>query len=195
MAALLSAPSALMVLPAVGFGISFYLARKRQIRGFLAKFRASQHPNPNFSIEPMYCRLCGGDGFVPCRLCNEAGVLARGGFVKKNTVRVGTLVGTKWTSVSAIKGKWRHFLCVEKKGRNTKDGVAILTSTCGPLANRIRVEIPVRELKNREIWEGGWTTLKDIRAGAALPATLCSACKGHKTVMCPRCDGLGQVGL
>lgn len=97
--------------------------------------------------------------------------------------------------MSAIDGKWRHFLCVEKKGRNTKNGLAILSSTCGPVENRIRVEVPVKELKNREVWEGGWTTLNQIRAGGGRPATICSACRGEKAVMCPRCDGLGQIGL
>lgn len=110
-------------------------------------------------------------------------------------MRVASLVGTKWTSASAVDGKWRHFWCVGKKGRNARDSIAVLSSTCGPIANRIRLEVPVRELKRREMWEGGWTTLNDIQTGGAVPATICSACKGQKIVMCPRCDGLGQLGL
>lgn len=196
MAALLSAASPSLVIPVVGLATtSLYLAKKRHMRGMYANLWTSQNLNPNLGREPLYCRLCRGNGFIPCELCNKTGVLARGGFAKRNSVRVASLVGTKWTSVSAINGKWRHFLCVEKKGRNAKDGIAVLSSTCGPVANRIRLEVPVRELKKREIWEGGWTTLNDIRAGETLPATVCSACKGQKLVMCPRCDGLGQLGL
>lgn len=171
------------------------LAKKRNIRGFRTNVLTSPYMNSHVGSEPMYCRLCGGDGFIPCKLCNETGMLGRGGFSKRNMVRVASLVGTKWTSVSAIDGKWRHFLCIAKKGRNAKDGVAILSSTCGPVANRIQIEVPVHALKSREVWEGGWTTLIDIRAGSSGPATQCSACRGHKKVMCPRCDGLGQVGL
>lgn len=172
------------------------LAKKRNLRGARAKMWTSKALNADlgYQSEPIYCRLCGGSGQRPCAVCNETGSLARGGFAKKNTVRVSSMVGTKWTSVSAIDGKWRHFLCVGKKGRNAKDGVAVLSSTCGPVQNRIKVEVPVSELKNREVWEGGWTTLKDIRDGGVI-ATRCSACRGEKTVPCPRCDGLGQVGI
>lgn len=145
--------------------------------------------------EPDYCPLCSGEGTIPCKVCRETGSLARGGFTKKNSIRIASLVGSKWTSVSAINGKWRHFLCTGKKGKNTKDAVAILSSTCGPVENRIKMEIPLKQLKSRELWDGGWTTLNDIHAGGGLPGTACSACRGEKTVMCPRCDGLGQLGL
>lgn len=175
---------------------SLYLAKKKHLRGKHAKLWASPLLNPNLhKLPPTPCRLCHGEGLIPCQLCNQTGVLARGGFARRNTVRIASLVGTKWTSVSAIDGKWRHFLCVEKKGRNASNGVAILSSTCGPVQNRIRVEVPVKELKNREIWEGGWTTLSEIRGGGGPPATICTACRGDKAVMCPRCSGLGQVGL
>lgn len=183
---LLVAGLALTVLP---------LAKKKNLRGVRGNLWKSAHLNPFVGEEPIYCRLCNGEGTIPCTLCKETGVLARGGFAKRNTVRVPSLVGSKWTSVSAIDGKWRHFLCIAKKGRNAKDGVAVLSSTCGPVENRIKIEVPVKELKSREVWEGGWTTLHDIRAAGAVAGTTCSACRGQKAVMCPRCDGLGQVGL
>lgn len=194
MAALLLSSSPLLSAAALT-ALVMPLAKKRNFRGVRGKLWTSQHLNPTLGREPIFCRLCHGEGFIPCKLCNETGVLGRGGFAKRNTVRVPSLVGTKWTSVSAIDGKWRHFLCIAKRGRNAKDGIAILSSTCGPVANRIKIEIPVKELKSREAWEGGWTTLNDIRAGGVGPATTCSACRGHKAVMCPRCEGFGQVGL
>lgn len=193
MAAILAGTSGLLI---AGLALTALpLAKKKNMRGARNNLWTSAALNPYAGHEPIYCRLCGGEGFIPCTLCKETGVLARGGFAKRNTVRVASLVGSKWTSVTAIGGKWRHFLCVAKKGRNAKDGVAVLSSTCGPVANRIQIEVPVKELKSRGVWEGGWTTLNDIRAGAAVPCTTCSACRGQKTVMCPRCDGLGQVGL
>lgn len=196
MAALLLCPPTLLLGGLAGLALlTLPLAKKRNIRGTRAALWKSRHLNPYMDDEPIYCRLCNSEGFIPCKLCNETGSLGRGGFSKRNMVRVAMLVGTKWTSVPSIEGKWRHFLCVAKKGRNAKDGMAMLSSTCGPVANRIRIEVPVSELKNREVWEGGWTTLVDIRSGSCGPSTKCSACRGQKKVMCPRCDGLGQVGL
>lgn len=171
------------------------LAKKKHIRGSKEPIWSSSHPNAPLHHEPIYCRLCGGTGQRPCTLCNETGKLGRGGFTKRNTVRVGSLVGTQWTSVHGVEGRLRHFLCVAKRGKNVKDGVAVLSSTCGPVEKRIRIEVPVSELKSREIWEGGWTTLKQIRGGDIGAPTRCSACRGEKLIMCPRCDGLGQVGL
>lgn len=151
-------------------------------------------PNSGFQ-PPSICRLCQGEGIYPCETCSQTGSLARGGFSRHNTVRIPSLVGSKWTSVSPIDGKWRHFLCVGKRGSNAKNGIAVLSSTCGPVENRIRLEIPVKQLKSRELWEGGWTTLNDIHAGSDLPNTVCSACNGMKVIPCPRCDGAGQVGM
>lgn len=170
---------------------------KRNRGARLSTWVATNH-NPSMGQGPVYCRLCGGGGRVPCTVCNTTGSLARGGFTPKNTVRIGNVVGTQWTSVHGIGSpvpKWRHFLCVGKKGKNVRDAVVVLSSTCGPVAGRIRVEVPLKELKSREVWEGGWTTLNDIHASGGLPGTACSACRGETTVICPRCDGLGQVGL
>lgn len=154
------------------------------------------HFNPTLQqTGPQPCRLCKGDGTIPCTLCRSTGVLARGGFSRHNMVRVSSLVGSKWTSVSAIDGKWRHFLCVGKKGSNLANGVALLASTCGPVDKRIRIEVPARQLKIREVWQGGWTTLADIRCSDVVPSTKCTACRGNTVVSCPRCDGIGQVGF
>lgn len=193
MAAILAGTSCLLL---AGLAVTALpLAKKRNLRGVRGNLWTSVHLNPTVGQEPIYCRLCGGDGFIPCTLCNKTGVLARGGFAKRNSIRIASLVGSKWTSVAAIDGKWRHFLCVAKKGKNAKDGVAVLSSTCGPVANRIKIEVPMKDLKSREVWEGGWTTLNEIRAGTVGPGTTCSACRGQKSIMCPRCDGLGQCGL
>ena len=143
--------------------------------------------------EPIYCRLCNGRTTIPCNVCNRTGFLSPGGFTRKNPVRVANLIGSKWTSVKAIGGKWRHFLCVEKKGRNARDGIAILSSTCGPVQKRVRIEVPVSELKRRDMWMGGWTTMVDLKDMDNVPGTRCSACKGEKEIVCPRCNGAGQA--
>lgn len=211
--------------------------------------------------------MCGGHGTLPCTVCDGRGVLRRGGFARHNPVRVASLVGSKWTSVTAIEGKWRHFLCVAKRGSNAKDGVAVLSSTCGPVEKRVRIDVPVKSLRQRSEWMAGWTTMKDIRAGAGdddndddddddddfikmemeefvgggrrrgrrqtaeeviderdvaamlqqqrmmmastagvreenrrkrrgrVMGKTCAACKGERVTLCPRCEGLGQIGL
>lgn len=154
------------------------------------------------SEQPEKCRLCRGSGRRVCQTCAGRGRLERGGFARKNPIRLASLVGSKWTSVSAIDGKWRHFLCIGRRGKTTRDTVAHLTSTCGPVAQRIKLDVPVAELKSRASWAAGWTTLigiadRDAQADdpAAAPGAVCSACRGRGAAACPRCDGLGQVGL
>ncbi len=162
-----------------------FLAKARRLRGIEA-FREYSGPLP--------CRLCGGTGRRACTTCAGRGVLEKGGFARRNPIRsLDSLVGSKWTSTTAIGGKWRHFICVGRKGRTTRTATAQLSSTCGPRADRLAIDVPVSELRNRGLWTGGWTTLADIAKGAK--PTPCSACSGKKIVACPRCDGLGQVGL
>lgn len=169
---------------------SLHLAKKRHLRGAYAK-----HLNPSLHHHPRPCRVCLSTGTLPCELCNQSGLLPKGGFSKRNTVRVASLIGTKWTSTTALGGKWRHFICVDKRGKNAKNGVAILSSTCGPVKDRIRLEVNVADLKDRGQWTGGWTTLQNIKTGKAAEAAVCMKCHGERIVMCPRCHGLGQIGL
>lgn len=173
---------------------SFHLAKKRHLRGARAKFIAS-HRDFGFSPNPRPCRLCLSSGTLPCDLCNQSGSLPHGGFSRRNTVRIASLVGTKWTSTTALGGKWRHFVCIDKRGKNAKNGVAILSSTCGPVKDRIRLEVNVAELKDRAKWNGGWITLEKIKTGQLAETAVCVKCRGERMVMCPRCDGLGQIGL
>lgn len=153
------------------------------------------HHRTSNEMTPERCPLCRGDGMLPCQVCHGEGTLRRGGFSRRNAVRMTTLVGSKWTSAQAIDGKWRHFLCIQKKGSNMRNAVAVLNSTCGPTQNRISIDVPVKDLKSREQWQSGWTTLSDIRSTTGPQATRCSACKGEASVLCPRCEGLGQINL
>ncbi|GAB0490987.1 hypothetical protein MMPV_002229 [Pyropia vietnamensis] len=202
------------------------------------------------------CRLCSGGGGVRCDVCSGNGNLPRGGVHPRNSLRLASLVGSQWTSVEAIGGKWRHFRCygkrvvegvvegggasgqvldgelpvVARRGGDSADAdapddteaaataataaaaatsagrraggrppkrrtttLAALTSTCGPEEARLRIEVPVARLRSRRHWQSGWTTLVDIRQGDV--AAPCFRCKGRGRVECPRCDGLGTVGL
>lgn len=48
--------------------------------------------------------------------------------------------------------------------------------------------------KNRVLWKFVGTTMREIK-GKGVAGTRCSVCLGEKTILCPICDGLGQVGL
>lgn len=195
MAGLLNAVNNNWAIVAAASLLALPMGKKRDIRGTNGSLWTSSAFNATKSFPQLiHCRLCNGSGVNPCDICNETGSLALGGFARKNTVRVASMVGTKWTSVEAIDGKWRHFFCIGKKGRNAKNGLAVLSSTCGPAKKRITLEVPVSQLKNRKTWEGGWTTLRDIEGGAVAP-TRCFACQGLKIVPCLRCDGKGQFIL
>lgn len=171
------------------------LAKKKHMRNSGDK-PWDHHFNPTLhSYAPQTCRLCDGECTIACDSCGGKGRIDRGGFSRNNMVRVASLVGSKWTSMKPISGKWRHFLCIAKKGSNAKNGVATLSSTCGPVAARLRIDVPVTELKSREVWQGGWTTLNDIRASPVVATIACYVCKGEAVICCPRCEGLGRTGL
>lgn len=140
------------------------------------------------------CVTCRGDGMVPCQICFGKGLLPRGAFQRNNTVHFPTLVGSKWTSVTAINGKWRHFVCTNKEGRSVKDAVVTLASTCGPTSERICIEIAAVDLKSRAHWHSGWTTLNDLDDDSKA-YTVCPGCKGEADVLCVRCEGFGRIGL
>lgn len=94
-----------------------------------------------------------------------------------------------------ISGKWSHFLCIAKKGPNFKNVVYILYNTCGPVSACLRIYVPVSELKSREVWQGGWTNLNDIRASPVIATIECNMCKGEAVSLCPQCEGLRRTGL
>lgn len=168
------------------------LAKSRRVRGILFS-----DGDDTFVSR---CRLCKGRGKRSCTTCSGRGFLELGGFSRRNTVRMDSLVGSQWTSRPGIKCKveerirWRHFLCVGRKGKGTKNTIAQLSSTCGPPENRIVIDVPISQLKDRSQWMGGWITLAKLDEGE-MKRTTCRACSGLRAVPCPRCDGLGQVGL
>lgn len=174
---------------------SFRLSRRKSRRNSYMSLWASLD-GPDFDHELMPCKLCRGTGKFPCETCRGMGALPPGGFSRRNTISHNRVVGTQWTAVSAIKGKWRHFRCVAKKGRFAKEAVAVLAGACGPQKHRLVVDVPLSDLKKRDLWTSGWVTLQDIRRAdgvGGVPGPTCMSCAGEKQVACPRCDGRGKV--
>lgn len=107
--------------------------------------------------------------------------------------------------MKALESKWRHFRVIgfRRKREDDKDGeVRVkgddgkrveLTSTCGPVENRIRMCISVKELKDRKCWEAGWTTMKELGDGRS--RTVCRRCRGLAEEPCSKCHGLGKIGF
>ncbi|MFQ3614806.1 MAG: TIGR02450 family Trp-rich protein [Cyanobacteriota bacterium] len=76
------------------------------------------------------------------------------------------LLGSKWTSVRPVLG-WRHF---QVKARQQGDGglvFAELEAVCDP---QVRIWVNASALKNRQLWQAGWTPLQDgIPCGPEYP--------------------------
>lgn len=175
---------------------SLAMGRRKFRRGSRAEFWRSLNEGGN--NQPEICGLCNGSATIPCGPCSSTGSLPLTGFATRNSVSLSHVVGTQWTAVQAIQGRWRHFRCIGKRGRSAKDAVILLTGTCGPKADRLQLEVPVVELKKRTLWAGGWVTMTDLKRADAAGGAIgpkCSACSGNGCIPCPRCDGLGQVGL
>ncbi|UFP92674.1 TIGR02450 family Trp-rich protein [Gloeobacter morelensis] len=69
------------------------------------------------------------------------------------------LVGSKWTAAAKIMG-WRHFQVFAREDRK---GLvfARLQSVC---AVEVNFWVNAKTLKNRDLWEPGWTTLGEMAA-------------------------------
>jgi tryptophan-rich hypothetical protein len=174
---------------------SLAMAKRKYRRGAAAALIERLDANGN--NRPERCRLCDGSGTRPCEPCSGAGSLPPTGFARRNSVLVSRVVGTQWTAVRAIQGRWRHFRCVGKRGRGARDAVAVLSGACGPKAARLVLEVPVAELKKRTLWAGGWVTMADLQRAEQNAGALgakCSSCSGNRVIICPRCDGLGECG-
>lgn len=59
------------------------------------------------------------------------------------------LVGSKWTAVE-VEGRRKHWLVVEYQ---KSTGSAVLEA----VMDKQRLEIPWRQLRNRQAWRPGWT--------------------------------------
>ncbi|GJQ13156.1 hypothetical protein GpartN1_g4947.t1 [Galdieria partita] len=139
--------------------------------------------------KPQVCSLCGGYRVIPCDICSGVGKVKKGVFYRSNSIKRDSLVGSQWTAVIPVQGR-RHFLCIAKKGKG-KDMVAVLQTTCGRKESRTFIEVPLQVLKDRKFWNSGWICVENLQH----TDKPCFKCKQQGVIRCPRCEGIGQVGL
>ena len=68
------------------------------------------------------------------------------------------LLGSKWTACQKTLG-WRHFQVINRKNKD-KWVFAEMVASCDSNA---RFWINAQQLKDQNLWEAGWKTLKEIR--------------------------------
>ncbi len=71
------------------------------------------------------------------------------------------LLGSKWTSKQKNFG-WRHFQVINRQNEG-EQVFAEMVSSCDPT---VRFWVNARALKDREQWQAGWQTLKEMGATA-----------------------------
>ena len=145
----------------------------------------------------LLCAMCGDTGHQTCAACKGHGTLPSGGFFSsQNGVSFAKVVGTNWTALRRTKG-WRHFEATETRTRldeekKKKIRFVTLAATCD---REQKVEVPLKELKNRALWAAGWQQKESIEwddgerdtSGALIgkPKRSRKACK--------RCGGEGKI--
>ncbi|MFT0814202.1 TIGR02450 family Trp-rich protein [Synechococcus sp. OH20] len=67
------------------------------------------------------------------------------------------LLGSKWTSVQPVMG-WRHFQVTARQEGQGGLVFAELRAVCDP---QVRLWVNAATLKNRDLWQPGWTPLED----------------------------------
>lgn len=83
--------------------------------------------NADGDNRPAPCRLCRGAQRVSCDPCGGAGTTS---FKTRPSVEISRIVGTSWTAGAAYDGRWRHFLCTQKRGRTVKEAVVEMLAVC-----------------------------------------------------------------
>jgi len=165
-------------------------AESPQRTTFVTPSPFASRPDPN---EPSArCIACGGLRVVTCEPCKGSGLLARGGFHRRNTFDVRRVVGTQWTAMERTLG-WRHFHASETRKLNGKTRVVRLVASCDD--DSASLWVPVQTLRDRDRWASGYLTLSEMRLhdaeGAGRPERSCSACSGTGLWECRACKGSG----
>jgi hypothetical protein len=147
---------------------------------------------------PRMCMTCAGRGCIRCPICEGKGHLPATGHAQKYNKIHQPIVGSRWTSVLIREGH-RQYTVSETKGSpkkgNKKDMQVRMSNCCGPEEDRVHIWITLQELRDKNVWRAGWTTLQDIIMadhGALLDIKECFRCKGSTVVECPDCGGIGQ---
>lgn len=147
---------------------------------------------------PRMCMTCAGRGRIRCPICEGKGHLPATGHAQRYNKIHQPIVGSRWTSVLIREGH-RQYTVSETKGSpkkgNKKDMQVRMSNCCGPEEDRVHIWITLQELRDKNVWRAGWTTLQDIIMadhGALLDIKECFRCKGETVVECPECGGIGQ---
>ena len=147
-------------------------------------------------LPKLLCAMCGDTGHQTCAACKGHGTLPSGGFFSsQNGVSFAKVVGTNRTALRRTKG-WRHFEATETRTRLDEEKKKIRFVTLAATCDREqKVEVPLKELKNRALWAAGWQQKESIEwddgerdtSGALIgkPKRSRKACK--------RCGGEGKI--
>lgn len=182
------------------FTTALYGLRGKKIRRL--KRQAMQEQTPprietiygpiRISQPPRVCETCQGRGLVRCPVCQGRGAVPQTGNNKKNILPP-KLEKSKWTSVEIRNGHRQHTV-VETRGSRKRNNLECrIINICGNVKD---TWIPADELKDKELWRKGWTTLDEIQRadrGALKDAKRCFRCKGRKVINCIECDGKGTI--
>ncbi|MBF2077340.1 MAG: TIGR02450 family Trp-rich protein [Synechococcales cyanobacterium T60_A2020_003] len=69
------------------------------------------------------------------------------------------LVGSKWTAQQETWG-WRHFQVVNRKN----EGAIVFAEMVAACDPSVRFWINAKSLKERSLWQAGWTPLQDLQS-------------------------------
>lgn len=151
--------------------------------------------------KPRLCTTCIGRGKVRCPVCEGKGLLPATGHAQKFNRIHQPILGSRWTSVLIREGH-RQYTVSETRGSpkkgNKKDMQFRMSNCCGPEEERVHIWITLQELRDKNVWRAGWTSLQDIIMadhGTLLDIKECFRCKGERVCECIECGGVGKVGL
>lgn len=138
------------------------------------------------------CWRCKGSKQTACSGCAGQGRLPKGGYHRRNPVRVERLVGSKWTAMEPTFG-WRHFRAESRKRGLGNEWFVEMVATCD---GATRFWVNAGNLKDRERWTMGWIQKAELLALAGAdrsPGNLCKACRGSGVVHCAACKQREQT--
>ena len=151
------------------------------------------------SYEPTVCPVCEGRGVVKCNVCEGRGYVAATGSRKKNTVDMRRVVGSRWTSVETRCGHRQYTVSETRGSKKNKNLELRMSNCCGPEEKRVHIWVEYEELRSKQMWRAGWTTLKEVKLsgklnnGVLLDMAPCFRCKGELVVTCMECGGVGTI--
>ena len=148
------------------------------------------------SSQPRLCITCAGRGRVRCPVCEGRGLIRATGPTKYNRIDLSRMIGSRWTSVEIREGHRQYTVSETRGSPKQKNAMQVrMSNCCGPEEERVHIWISMEELRNKNVWRVGWTTLQDIKLanhGALIDVAACFRCKGDRVCDCDECGGVGK---